>query len=72
MSINTCICNGNSIVVKNRKIYINGIEVDNKPVRKSNNQVMTTTPNGKLYINCYEYKNGKWKITLPAIINYFL
>jgi hypothetical protein len=56
----------NSCVVKTNHddslIIINGIKLPPPPT----GCYSVTTINGKVYIDGYEYKNGKWKKTLRA------
>lgn len=43
-------------------IIVNGIELPSPPTSCNN----ITTINGKVYIDGYEFKNGRWKKTLRA------
>lgn len=58
---------GNTIMINNKQIFINGILVDNKPLKYSNSQNLAQI-NNKIYLNGYEFKNGKWKRTISAFL----
>ena len=53
-----------STVITSGKIFVNGVELPPLP----NNQKITnsTVINNKVYVNGYEFKNGKWKKTFKA------
>lgn len=61
--------NGNVVIIDNNQVTINGERVPDLPLRKGGNSI--TQCNGKLFINKYEYKNGKWKRTLRALYHYY-
>ena len=50
-------------------IYINGKKLLLPPNYKSNNSNITVIGN-RVFVNGYEYKNGKWKKTLRALWHY--
>ena len=52
-----------SCTVIGNKGTINGVELPPVPSKGYNNTVI----NGKVYIDGYEWKNGKWKRTLRAL-----
>ena len=52
----------NCVVIGN-KVTINGVELPPVPSKGRNSTVI----NGKVYIDGYEFKNGKWKRTLRAL-----
>lgn len=53
-----------SIIVDDR-VILNGQEIPLPPnTTKSRN---VTIINNRIYVNGYEYKNGKWKKTLAAL-----
>ena len=54
--------NNNCIVVGN-KVIINGVELPPVPSKGYSSTVI----DGKVYIDGYEFKNGKWKRTLRAL-----
>lgn len=54
--------NNNCIVVGN-KVIINGVELPPVPSKGYSSTVI----DGKVYIDGYEFKNGKWKRTLGAL-----
>ena len=54
--------NDNCVVIGNR-VWINGEEL---PLCLSNGH-NTTQINGKVYIDGYEYKKGKWRKTFKAL-----
>lgn len=60
------IINGNSCIINTNHddslIIVNGIKLPSPPTKCWN----VTTINSKVYIDGYEYKNGKWKKTLRA------
>lgn len=53
---------GNCTVIGN-KVIINGVELPPVPSKGYNSTVI----NGKVYIDGYEFKDGKWKRTLKAL-----
>ncbi len=55
-----------SIVISNGEVIINGIKIDTPDGRCNAVSVI----NGKVYIDCKEFKNGKWKVTIKAIWHY--
>lgn len=52
----------NCVVIGN-KVTINGVELPPVPSKGWNSTVI----DGKVYIDGYEFKNGKWKRTLRAL-----
>ena len=52
----------NDVVIVGKQIIVNGIKLPPPPTNCDN----ITTINGKVYIDGYEFKNGKWKKTLRA------
>ena len=54
--------NDNCVVIGNR-VWINGEEFPPCPSNGHN----TTQINGKVYIDGYEYKKGKWRKTFKAL-----
>lgn len=54
------IISGTAII--NGTVIVNGVELPPPPTKCCN----TTIINGKVYIDGYEFKNGKWKKTLRA------
>ena len=54
--------NDNCVVIGNR-VWINGEELPPCPLNGHN----TTQINGKLYIDGYDYKKGKWRKTFKAL-----
>lgn len=57
---------GRVVVVGNR-VFINGNELPPCPATGRN----VSTINGKVYIDGWEYKKGKWRRTLKAIWHIF-
>ena len=53
----------NGIRIVTNKVYMNGRELPPVPSEGYN----TTVINGKVYIDGYEFKNGKWRKTLKAL-----
>ena len=53
----------NGVVVKGNQVIIDGVELPPAPCKGNN----LTTINGKVYIDGYEFKNGKWRKTLKAL-----
>ena len=51
-----------STAVIGKKVFINRIELPEPPTGCNN----VTTINGEVFIDGYEFKNGKWKKTLRA------
>jgi hypothetical protein len=56
----------NGLIICHDTIRYNGKILPNPPHFKSNNHNVTTVDN-RLYINGYEWKNGKWKRTFAAL-----
>lgn len=54
--------NKNTIVVGN-KVWINGTLLPSAPCKGRN----STLIDGKVYLDGYEYKNGKWRRTIKAL-----
>ena len=54
--------NDNCTVIGN-KVIINGLELPPVPSEGRNSTVI----NGNVYIDGYEFKNGKWQRTLMAL-----
>ena len=54
----------NGTYVCDDKVIINGVKLPPLPSRHKFRNV--TTINNKVYIDGYEFKNGKWKKTLRA------
>lgn len=53
------------VVTIGKRVWINGEELPEVPSKKQGyNQ---TVINNKIYIDGYEWKNGKWKRTLKAL-----
>ena len=52
-----------SCTVIGNKVIVNGVELPPVPSKGYNSTVI----NGKVYIDGYEFKNGKWKRTLRAL-----
>ena len=50
-------------IVHGNRVIINGVELP--PVPSSGNN--STVINGKVYIDGYEFKRGKWRRTLSAL-----
>ena len=50
-------------IVRGNHVIINGVELPPVPSKGYNSTVV----NGKVYIDGYEFKNGKWKRTLIAL-----
>lgn len=55
--------NNNTTVVVGNRILVNGEELPPCPTNGHN----VTQINGKVYIDGYEYKQGKWRRTLKAL-----
>ncbi len=53
----------NGCVVAGNKVTINGVELPPAPSKG----YCSTVINGNVYIDGYEFKNGKWKRTLRAL-----
>ena len=53
--------NGNTVVIGNQ-VTINGVTLPTAPCKGRNSTVV----NGKVYLDGYEFKKGKWRRTLMA------
>lgn len=53
---------GDNCIVCGNHVTINGAELPPAPSKGYNSTVV----NGKVYVDGYEFKNGKWKKTLRA------
>lgn len=62
--ISTQMSNGVTLIMSDNTVIINGIEYS-LPGRGCNSTII----NGKVFINGYELRNGKWKKTIRAIFN---
>lgn len=60
---NVVVNGNNSCIICREYVQINGVVLPPAPGKGSN----VTTINDKVYINGYEYKNGKWRRTLKAL-----
>lgn len=56
--------NENVVIITNR-VWINGEELPPVPTKRKNH--CSTQINGKVYIDGYEFKEGKWRRTLKAL-----
>jgi hypothetical protein len=56
----------NLVIVSDKTVNING-KVSEIPRHVYKKGCNTTVIDGKVYINGYEFRNGKWKITLKSI-----
>lgn len=54
-----------STIITSEKIIINGIELP--PLPNGAGFTNCTVVNNKVYVNGYEFKNGRWKKTLMAL-----
>ena len=54
---------GDNWVIVGNKVAINGVELPPVPSSGRNSTVI----DGKVYIDGYEFKNGKWRRTLRAL-----
>ena len=50
-------------IVRGNKVIINGVELPPVPSKGYNSTVI----DGKVYIDGYEFKDGKWRRTLRAL-----
>lgn len=55
----------NNCVVIGNRVWINGEELPPVPTKGTSSCV--TQIDGKVYINGYEFKKGKWRRTLKAL-----
>ena len=62
-NVNVVVNGNNSCIICREYVQINGVVLPSAPGKESN----ITTINDKVYINGYEYKNGKWRRTLKAL-----
>ena len=56
----------NGLIICHNTIRYNGELLPNPPRFKENNHNVTTV-NNHLYVNGYEWKDGKWKRTLASL-----
>lgn len=56
----------NNCLITSTKIIINGEQVPPVPGKNGNYNNITTI-NGNVYIDGYEFKNGRWKKTLKGL-----
>lgn len=52
-----------------KEIWINGVKIPEPPCKSSSTNI--TTINNRVFVNGYEYKDGKWKRTLVALWHWF-
>ena len=55
-----------SVVQKNDKLYVNGIEIE---YPKQSNSHTVCQINNRIFADGYEFVNGKWKRTIEAIFH---
>lgn len=55
------------VIMLPNSVMINGVQLPPCPAKKYTN---VTQINGKVFINGYEFKHGKWKRTLRALWHY--
>lgn len=57
--------------VSKQGVLVNGVDVEfPNHLLKEGRRLTTTIVDGKIFINGYEYKNGKWKRTLRALYHH--
>ena len=54
---------GGNYAIIGDKVIVNGVELPPVPSKRYSSTVI----NGKVYIDGYEFKDGKWKRTLKAL-----
>ena len=54
--------------IKGNQVWINGVKLPPAPCKGHNSTVI----DGKVFLDGYEYKNGKWKRTLKALYHLWL
>lgn len=64
-----CVSNNTFVNIDGDEIYINNKRVPDLPHKSSS--VNITTINDRVFVNGYEYKDGKWKQTLAALWHLF-
>lgn len=60
---NSVISSNSRVVIVGNEVTINGVRLPPCPAKGHN----LTTINNKVYLNGYEFVNGKWKKTLRAL-----
>lgn len=63
--MNTIIKNGQEVRYSKDRIVVNGFTIPNPPKFKANS---VTIVDNRLFVDGYEYINGKWKRTLRALL----
>lgn len=53
----------NNTMINGNQVWINGIPLPPAPCKGNN----VTSINGKIYIDGYEFKKGKWRHTIRAL-----
>lgn len=53
----------NNCVVRGNRVFINGVELPPVPSKGNNSTIIDS----KVYVDGYEFKNGKWKRPLAAL-----
>lgn len=56
---------GNGIAIIGNRVWIDGVELP--PVPSKRKYYSSAQIDGKVYINGYEFKKGKWRRTLTAL-----
>lgn len=64
-----CVSNNTFVNIDGDEIYINNKRVPDLSHKSSS--VNITTINDRVFVNGYEYKDGKWKRTLAALWHLF-
>ena len=60
---NSIISSNSRVVVIGNEVMINGVKLPPCPAKGHNSTII----NNKVYLNGYEFVNGKWKKTLIAL-----
>lgn len=61
---------GYGYVVSGKQVWLNGEKLPDCPTKKHSTTVVQE--DGNLYLNGWEWKNGKWRRTLKAILKCLL
>ena len=58
-----------NVIISSNKVWIDGKELPPVPVKSPHS---ITQINNKVYIDGFEFKNGKWRKTIKAIWHLYL
>lgn len=61
--------NGNTVILNGNILIVNGNQYELPKRIQNKNGHCFTQANGKIYIDCYKFKDGKFRWSLTALFN---